>query len=248
MNAVRLGNVVGSTGSVVPIFLEQISRGGPVTVTHPETSRYFMSLEAAVEAILAAGAAECAGRILLPDLGEPERIADLARFLIGKAADGSDKRNPDPVYRPASGREAHRRSDLSNGDARGIRSRRVGNRSGHPSPRPPNCIAAWNISPACSAAATHLADSSRRSARWFRNTSPAPSSGAPGHDAQDRRGHFLARRLQPLILAASRTGRTSGRGSEDYRARTRIFPRNSAARRRKSKKTDSASTRASNAC
>lgn len=89
MNAVRLGNVVGSTGSVVPIFLEQISRGGPVTVTHPETSRYFMSLEAAVEAILVAGAAECAGRILLPDLGEPERIADLARFLIGRTADSS---------------------------------------------------------------------------------------------------------------------------------------------------------------
>lgn len=90
MNAIRLGNVIGSTGSVVPIFLEQISRRGPVTVTHPEATRYFMSLHQAVEAILAAGAAECAGRILLPDLGEPERIADLARFLIeAAAADGS---------------------------------------------------------------------------------------------------------------------------------------------------------------
>jgi FlaA1/EpsC-like NDP-sugar epimerase len=89
MNVVRLGNVIGSSGSVVPIFLEQISRRGPVTVTHPEASRYFMSVHDAVEAILAAGAAECAGRILLPDLGEPERIADLARFLIGTAANGS---------------------------------------------------------------------------------------------------------------------------------------------------------------
>jgi len=85
MNAVRLGNVIGSTGSVIPIFLEQISRGGPVTITHPDVSRYFMSLRAAVDAILAAGAAECSGRILLPELGEPERIADLARFLIENA-------------------------------------------------------------------------------------------------------------------------------------------------------------------
>jgi FlaA1/EpsC-like NDP-sugar epimerase len=82
MNAVRLGNVIGSTGSVIPIFREQISKGGPVTVTHPEASRYFMSLHAAVKAILAGGAAECGGRILLPDLGEPENIADLARLLI----------------------------------------------------------------------------------------------------------------------------------------------------------------------
>jgi FlaA1/EpsC-like NDP-sugar epimerase len=85
MNAVRLGNVVGSTGSVVPIFLEQISKGGPVTVTDPEASRYFMTLERAVDAIFAAGTAECSGRILLPQLGEPECIADLARFLIGEA-------------------------------------------------------------------------------------------------------------------------------------------------------------------
>jgi FlaA1/EpsC-like NDP-sugar epimerase len=89
MNAVRLGNVAGSSGSVVPIFREQISRRGPVTVTHPEVSRYFVSTHDAVEAILAAGAAQCTGRILLPDLGEPERIADLARLLIGAAANGS---------------------------------------------------------------------------------------------------------------------------------------------------------------
>ena len=83
MNAVRLGNVIGSSGSVLPIFLEQISAGGPVTVTDPQASRYFLTLDEAVDAILAAGAVGCSGRILLPELSEPERIADLAGFLIG---------------------------------------------------------------------------------------------------------------------------------------------------------------------
>jgi FlaA1/EpsC-like NDP-sugar epimerase len=83
MNAVRLGNVIGSSGSVLGIFREQIAGGGPVTVTHPEASRYFMTRRDAVEAILAGCAAGSSGRILLPDVGEPRSIADLARFLIG---------------------------------------------------------------------------------------------------------------------------------------------------------------------
>jgi FlaA1/EpsC-like NDP-sugar epimerase len=83
MNAVRLGNVTGSTGSVIPIFQHQIAAREAVTITHREATRYFISLERAVEAILAAGAAECAGRILLPDLGEPVRIEELARSLMG---------------------------------------------------------------------------------------------------------------------------------------------------------------------
>lgn len=85
MNAVRLGNVIGSTGSVIPIFRQQIAAGEPVTVTHPDATRYFISLENAVEAILATGAADCAGRILLPDLGAPVRIEDLARSMMGDA-------------------------------------------------------------------------------------------------------------------------------------------------------------------
>ena len=83
MNAVRLGNVWGSTGSVVPIFQRQIAEGGPVTVTHRDATRYFLSLDAAVEAILWCAAADCAGRVLLPDLGAPVRIEDLARSLMG---------------------------------------------------------------------------------------------------------------------------------------------------------------------
>jgi FlaA1/EpsC-like NDP-sugar epimerase len=89
MNAVRLGNVIGSTGSVVPIFSDQIARRETVTVTHPEARRYFLSLDEAVEAILAAGAADCSGRVLIPDLGEPESIADLAHFLIHAAGHGA---------------------------------------------------------------------------------------------------------------------------------------------------------------
>lgn len=85
MNAIRLGNVIGSTGSVVPIFLRQIGQRRPVTVTHPEATRWFMSLNEAVNAILASGTAEIEGRILVPQLGAPTRIADLAAFLIGTA-------------------------------------------------------------------------------------------------------------------------------------------------------------------
>jgi FlaA1/EpsC-like NDP-sugar epimerase len=85
MTAIRLGNVIGSGGSVVPVFLEQIAERRPVTVTHADASRWFMSLREAVEAILACGAASCEGRILLPELGGPVRIAELAGFLIRSA-------------------------------------------------------------------------------------------------------------------------------------------------------------------
>jgi FlaA1/EpsC-like NDP-sugar epimerase len=85
MNAIRLGNVIGSGGSVVPVFLKQIAEGTPVTVTHPDASRWFLTLRETVEAILACGAAACEGRILLPELGQPVRIAELAGFLIHAA-------------------------------------------------------------------------------------------------------------------------------------------------------------------
>jgi FlaA1/EpsC-like NDP-sugar epimerase len=91
MNAIRLGNVIGSRGSVVPVFLKQIAESRPVTVTHPEVSRWFLSLRQTVDAILAAGAAACEGRILLPELGEPVQIAALAAFLIRAAGKGSGK-------------------------------------------------------------------------------------------------------------------------------------------------------------
>jgi FlaA1/EpsC-like NDP-sugar epimerase len=85
MNALRLVNVIGSPGSVVPIFLRQIAERTPVTVTHPEAARWFMSLNHAVRAILAAGTVELEGKILVPAVGEQTRIADLAARLIGAA-------------------------------------------------------------------------------------------------------------------------------------------------------------------